>query len=84
LKRCGKLIILVADFLDATPCATTPLTTATTFRLLTALAGTFALAGAFCLFDIIRAAFFALGAIETSCFFGVFLVAVASSLASFS
>jgi hypothetical protein len=74
----------VADFLNATTCATTTLVTATTLRLVTALAGAFALVGAFCLFNTIGAAVFALVAVETGCFFGVFLVAAASFLASFS
>jgi hypothetical protein len=74
----------VAVFLAPPSIATTPWSGTTTLRRAETFIGAFVLGGAFVRFNTVGAAFFALGIVEFSCFFGVFLNAAASALASFS
>ncbi len=74
----------MAVFLAPPSIATTPWSGTTTLRRAETFTGAFVLGGAFVRFDTVGAAIFALGIVEFGCFFGVFLDAVASALASFS
>jgi hypothetical protein len=73
LKRCGRVIVRVLDFVCATPDTTPSLLRATTSCNTGTFAGRIALVGTFRRIDTVEAGFFALETVETSFFCGAFL-----------